>query len=88
MSLSKHLSNNALIECMEMVQELCATSNAIRSRNNIRNRQPLADMKILSIGGKFSFLAFMPDMVRIIKDECNVKQITVIGEEEYQGFVV
>ncbi len=88
MSLSKILSDNALIECMEMVQDLCATSNAIRSKNNIRNRQPLADMKVLSPSGKFSFLAFMPDMVQIIKNECNVKQITVIGDETYQGFVV
>lgn len=88
MSLSKHLSDNALIECMGIVQDLCSTANSIRAKNNIRNRQPLPDMKIISQGGKFSFLAFMPDMVSIIKDECNVKQLTVVSDIEGISFVV
>lgn len=88
MSLSKHLSDAVIIECMDMVRDLCSAANTVRAKNNIRTRQPLADMKVLSTGGKFSFLTFMPDMVATIKDECNVKQITVISDIEGGSFIV
>lgn len=81
MSLSRHLSDKCLMECMEEIQDLCGSANAVRSKNLIRARQPLSDMKIISKEGKFSYLAFMPDIVAIIKSECNVKQLTVISEE-------
>jgi len=80
MSISKYMSGACIVECMDEVRELCSAANAVRSKHDIRIRQPLANMDIVSMGGKFSYLAFMPDMVQIIKDECNVKQLTVIDD--------
>lgn len=80
MSISKYMSGACIAECMDEVRELCSATNSVRSRCEIRTRQPIANMDIVSMNGKFSYLAFMPDMVQIIKDECNVKQLTIIDE--------
>lgn len=87
MSASRFLKDDELVDIMEEIQELCATANAIRAKNGIRNRQPLNNMDIVAPNGRFSYLAFMPDMVQIVKDECNVKQITVIDDSTV-SFVV
>lgn len=81
-SLSKLITSDVLVQMMEEVREICSAANTVRAKNTIRNRQPLANMNIVSTGGKFSYLALMPDLVDIIKDECNVKQVTLIDDEK------
>lgn len=88
MSASKFLCEDSLVQCMEEVRDICSSANSIRARKNIRTRQPLLNMNIISMDGKFSYFAVMPDNVQIIKDECNVKQITVIDMNEERSFVV
>jgi hypothetical protein len=75
------MSDDAIVQCMEEVWNLCSAANSVRARHDIRNRQPLENLDIVSKGGKFSYLAFMPDVVQVIKDECNVKHVTVIDDQ-------
>ena len=75
MSIVKYIDDNALIEMMEQVRDICSTLNSIRTKNNIRNRQPLASATIDDPDQKFSYLCFEPEFVNIIKDECNIKDL-------------
>lgn len=76
-SITAYMSGKCLIEAMDSVRELCAVAAHIRSNNKIRNRQPLAEMKIVDPDGKWNWLAFAADMVDIVKDEANVKRIVI-----------
>lgn len=81
MTAAKYLDDNALMELMDEVRDICATANAIRAQKKIRSRHPLSSMSLVSLNGKFSYLAFMPDLVAVIKDECNVKEIKVTSDQ-------
>lgn len=78
MSITRAMSGKCLIQAMESVMELCNAAHSVRGRANIRIRQPLGKMDIIDSERKWTWLAFAPDMVEIIKDECNVKQVFVI----------
>lgn len=79
MKLSEVISNDTLMNMMDIVRDICATAHAVRSRNDIRIRQPLACLNLVSDNVNYDFLAVMPDLVEIIKDECNVKYIKLNG---------
>ncbi len=79
-SVTEKMSDTCLIGAMESVRDLCSQAATIRGKNNIRNRQPLPELRIIDIEGKWNWLAFAPDMVNIIKDEANVKSIVIISE--------
>lgn len=66
---------------MDKVRDICASLNSVRSKNDIRNRQPLQSAKIVDINGKYSYLAAMPELVQIIRDECNVKDIFLVTDQ-------
>jgi isoleucyl-tRNA synthetase len=87
MTIANHISDDVLVIMMDEVRDICSAANQVRGKHNIRNRQPLSNMDIISQNGKFSYLAFMPQLVDIIKDECNVKQITLIDEEKKGSFM-
>lgn len=67
-TLSEIKEDNKLIADMDMVQDLCSSAKFIREEKSLRNRLPLASLKIvgLNLDGK---------MQEIIKDEINVKEI-------------
>lgn len=79
-SITSRMSGKCLIEAMNLVRELCAIAATIRTNNNIRNRQPLAEMKIVDPDGKWNWLAFADDMVTIVKEEANVKKIIIYSQ--------
>ncbi len=80
-SITRLMEGSCLIEAMESVRELCSVAASIRTQNKIRNRQPLAEMKIIDPDGRWNWLAFAPDMVEIIKDESNVKKIVICSKD-------
>lgn len=62
-----------LIDKMKMVRQICEEGNMIRKTNNLSTRQPLAKATI--DGPKFKF---NDDLLAIIKNELNIKQIEFI----------
>ncbi len=63
--------DTALVHVMDQVLDICSTALFIRSADNIRVRQPLASLKIITKNSE-SFKKFED----LIKDEINVKLIT------------
>ncbi len=80
-SLTTFMSGHCLVQAMEHVRAICSTVHAIRARNAIRTRQPLNAFTLVDSDGKHAYLPFAPDLVSIIKDECNVKAINYVGRE-------
>lgn len=80
MSLATFLSDGVIVTMMDEVRDICAAANSVRAKNNIRNRQVLSNLDIISSKGKYSYLAYEPSLVKAIKDECNVKTITLISD--------
>lgn len=76
-SITEIMGGNCLIEAMESVREVCSIGHGIRAKENIRARQPLEEMKIVDPDGKWTWLAYAPDMVFHIKNEVNVKNIVI-----------
>ncbi|MFO0389205.1 MAG: isoleucine--tRNA ligase [Alphaproteobacteria bacterium] len=71
-----------LIAQMDWVRDVCNAALAIRSKNNIRVRQPLKDLKVVweeKTRIKFAQLAKTEAhlLLDVIKDEVNVKEITL-----------
>ncbi len=66
------LKVESIFEDMEKVREICTTGNAIRKKENVPVRQPLG---MLTIDGKN-----LENYYDLIKDELNVKSITVGNE--------
>lgn len=63
---------NDLVTTMDQVRDICNVSHSIRSKYDIRIRQPLAELKI--IGNDFSNIA---EYFNLIKDETNVHNISL-----------
>lgn len=79
----KHLPDALIVIMMEEVREICSCLSSIREKNNIRSRQPLSEATIFDPKGKYSYLAFAPRFVSIIKDEVNIKKL-FLNTEEYR----
>ncbi len=75
------MNNSQLIERMDLVRDLCASTLSVRSKNDIRIRQPLPNLDVVYTGDKFDFLTEYYEFVDIIKDECNVKHVTLINDK-------
>lgn len=67
-SLSAIKYDEALVEQMDFVQDLCSTAKFIREEKNLRNRLPLSSLTV--IGAELS-----PAYQEIVKDELNVKEV-------------
>jgi isoleucyl-tRNA synthetase len=75
-SLDKRNIDQALILQMESIREICSAALSIRKENQIRVRIPLKEMKILSNNLD---LKFTEEYLSIIKDEVNIKSISIIS---------
>lgn len=63
---------------MDMVREICNAAHAVRNRLNIRVRQPLQSLKLVSDTGDYNALLEASSVyVFLIQDEVNVKTISV-----------
>jgi isoleucyl-tRNA synthetase len=77
-------SKDILISSMDMVRDICSTALFVRNQQNIRVRQPLSKIHIIS--NNVSNLAEFADL---IKDEINVKEV-IFSEEigEHAEFIL
>ena len=66
----------ALTEIMDKVQEICATAFSLRSKHNIRIRQPL---NLLEIYADPTNSKGLEDFFEMIKEEVNIKNIKISG---------
>lgn len=64
-----------LLKKMDQVRNICTTGHSIRSKNNIRTRQPLSKVRI--IGKSYNNLSDFNDL---IADELNVKKVDFANE--------
>ena len=65
------ITDDGDMEIMDRVRDVCNAASAIRNKMNIRNRQPLSELRL---EGKFSSLV-IGFAEEIIKDEVNVKKV-------------
>lgn len=67
---SKFLTDAALVEKMDKIQEICTAALHIRNKKNIRIRQPLSSLTVIGKG-----LEGLIEFKNLIEDEVNVKNI-------------
>lgn len=63
--------DEALVEEMDFLQDLCSAGKFIREEKNLRNRLPLQSLTV--VGDKIDFIG--SQYQEIIKDELNVKEV-------------
>ena len=72
-------SDRKLIATMDKVRSICNAALAIRNEENIRIRQPLQSLLVVA-----PELELMDEYTDIIKDELNVKHVTLSSDlDEY-----
>jgi isoleucyl-tRNA synthetase len=77
------IENDAdLVPNMDRVRDVCNAASAVRNKASIRNRQPLAALKILG------WQSPNPAYNAIIADEINVKEVIFSGEENLFHYAV
>lgn len=64
-----------LVEDMDKIRSICTTAHSLRSKHNIRTRQPILEVKIIGA----SYLR-LEKYSKLICDEINVKNISFIKE--------
>ncbi len=69
-----------LITDMDWVRDICAAGGAVRSKQNIRNRQPLALLKV--VGNLKGSLAERTELREMIGEELNVKEVAFARSPE------
>ena len=62
-------ADEALIQEMDFLQELCSAGKFLREEKNLRNRLPLPALTVVGS------IALKPEYQEIVKDELNVKQV-------------
>lgn len=73
-----------LIKTMNFVRQICTATNSLRNKENIKIRQPLTLLTIFT-SEKDSLNPFLD----IIKEECNIKNITLCNElEKYSKKII
>lgn len=65
---------NELIEHMRLVRQICELGNAARKKEEIKVRQPLRKLKVLS-----EKIEVSKELKELIKDELNVKEVEIIS---------
>jgi len=84
------VGDNEFIAAMDFAQDICNTALAIRSKNNIRVRQPLASLTLSNnplllkyvLGGSDKIVRYWNEIYEIIKSEVNVREIISKGSED------
>jgi isoleucyl-tRNA synthetase len=77
-------SKDILISSMDMVRDICSTALFVRNQQNIRVRQPLSKIHIIS-----NNVRNLAEFTNLIKDEINVKEV-IFSEEigEHAEFIL
>lgn len=78
------LINDEIEEKMDLVRNLISTGRYVREETKIKVRQPISECLI---NGKYE--SILKDLVNLIKEELNVKQVTFVPDLSlYMNFVV
>ena len=76
----------SILQKMDLVRQICSLGNSIRKEKNISTRQPLSKLKIKF--NKSKPVKINADLVDLIKDELNVKEVQIITRiDNKAGFV-
>jgi isoleucyl-tRNA synthetase len=82
---SKDAVDQSLLDQMELVRKVCSLGLSIRVENALKVRQPLSELKIKSEELKM----LNPDLLDIVRDELNVKAVTMVDElDETEGWLM
>ena len=77
--------NDELLEQVDITQKVIYLARTIRNKNQIKNRQPLSELKIVMSNHKYdSIIVKFKDM---IAEELNVKNVTVLDHIEEMASV-
>lgn len=69
-------ADDALVAAMDVVRDVCSATSALRKGANLRNRLPLAELTVVVTGA-----ATLADFAGIIRDEVNVKTVTLLDAD-------
>lgn len=84
-ALSEKGLENIATDVMDKARDICNAALGIRNNEKIRVRQPLASLTIA--GANIMKLQEHPEIIEVIKDEINVKQVIIKQEvEEFANF--
>ena len=71
-----------LMDHMDIVRDICSTALFIRNKQNVRVRQPLQSIEVITKNS-----SGLSDFIELIKDEINVKEVSFTNEVgEYASF--
>jgi isoleucyl-tRNA synthetase len=68
--------DDALVEAMDVVRDVCSATSALRKGLSLRNRLPLAELTIVVAGAQG-----LADFTSIVRDEVNVKKVTLLDAD-------
>jgi len=68
--------DDALVAAMDVVRDVCSATSALRKGLNLRNRLPLAELTVVVSGAES-----LADFTSIIRDEVNVKKVTLLDAD-------
>lgn len=71
-----YFRNDELLEQVEITQKVIYLSRTIRSKNRIKNRQPLSELKIVMSNNEYD--SIVDQFKDIIAEELNVKKVTIL----------
>ena len=71
-------AGDGLIGQMDVVRDICNAALSVRSKTNIRVRQPLS--RLTFVGAKMNLISMNPIYKQIIESELNVKDIALVAE--------
>jgi len=68
--------DDALVAAMDVVRDVCSATSALRKGLNLRNRLPLAELTVVVSGAEL-----LADFTSIVRDEVNVKKVTLLDAD-------
>lgn len=75
-----HFRDDNLLEQVDITQKVIYLSRTIRSKNRIKNRQPLSELKVVMSNNEYS--SIVEQFKDIIAEELNIKKITILDNME------
>ena len=72
-----YFSNDELLEQVEITQKIIYLSRTIRSKNRIKNRQPISELKVVMSNDEYN--SVIDRFKDIIAEELNVKNVTILN---------
>jgi isoleucyl-tRNA synthetase len=75
-----YFRDDNLLEQVDIIQKVIYLSRSIRTKNRIKNRQPLSELKVMMSNVEYN--AIIDQFKEVIAEELNVKKITIMDNIE------